>query len=418
MLGPDRDALTRGAGTHARRLRCINDLSRGYGSVVVVSAGQVLDVEHERTLLAATRRGTVAHALAWIAEGHELDDAVPLHAVVEAVLAAEHTGANARDAVVVISQLATRSMLDPATMLFDQELMPSARTFREALEVLASKCASGSLSSISATAVRNAQHAHSGVMETLCVLAGVTFDELGDRMPEIALPGDARGAWNTTQLNRAYTEIDSIVRGTTTSAAADAMPSRPVELVGRVAGPDAAGGWERIEALRVGGVPYEILLAQRVVGSAWGQHRNRTSKRPTRAVALDLRERVQARGFDVLLVSGYGGDTSQADINELVGGSGDIGLVVRTAGDYRPFYAVTFTLAKDGGSARKSGGTKIKMARPRVPVAVVALGPGWAQRRETADLVRAFEGAIFTELTLDALVDQIASAAPNPIASS
>jgi hypothetical protein len=133
---------------------------------------------------------------------------------------------------------------------------------------------------------------------------------------------------------------------------------------------------------------------------------------------VDLCERVRVRGFDVLLVSGYGGETSQADINELVGGSGDIGLVVRTAGDYRPFYAVTFTLAKDGGSARKSGGTKIRMVRPRVPVAIVALGPGWAQRRETADLVRSFAGAIFTELTLDALVDRIASAAPNPIASS
>ena len=392
-------------------------MTRGYGSVVMNAAGQALDAEHERILLAATGRGTVAHALGWIAEGHALHDAVPLHAVVEAVLAAERAGANARDAVVAISQRVTRSRLDPATMLFDQELMPSAQTLRDALDVLASKCSSGSLSSISATAVRNAQHANSRVMETLCVLAGVTFDELRDRMPEIALPGDARGVWNTTQLNRAFAEIDSIVRGTTTSAAADAMPSRPVELVERVAGPDAAGGWERIEALRTGGVPYEILLAQRVVGSAWGQHRNRTSKRPTRAVALDLRERVRARGFDVLLVSGYGGDTSQADVNELVGGSGDIGLVVRTAGDYRPFYAVTFTLAKDGGSARKSGGTKIKMARPRVPVAIVALGPGWAQRRETADLVRSFEGAIFTELTLDALVDRIASAAPNPIAS-
>jgi hypothetical protein len=379
--------------------------------------GQTLDAEHERVLLTATRRGTVPHALSWIAEGRALDDSVSLHAVVEAVLAAEHAGANAGDAVVAISQCVTRSLLDPATMLFDQELMPSSRALREALDVLASKCSTGLLSSVTATAVRNAQHAHGGVMETLCVLAGVTFDELGDRMPDVALPGDVRGVWNTTQLNRAFEEIDSIVRGTTTSDVADAMPTRPVELVERVVGADAAGGWERIEALRSGGVPYEILLAQRVVGSSWGQHRNRTSKRPTRAVALDLGERVRARGFDVLLVSGYGGDASQAVVNELVGGGGDISLVVRGASDYRPFYAVTFTLAKDGGSARKSGSTKIKMARPRVPVAVVALGPGWAQRRETADLVRSFEGAIFTELTLNALVERIASAAPNPVTS-
>lgn len=379
--------------------------------------GQALDVEHERVLLAATGRDTVAYALGWIAEGHALDDSVSLHAVVEAVLSAERAGSNARDAVVAISQRVTRSLFDPATMLFDQGLMPSARTLREALDVLASKCSSGSLSSVTATAVRNAQHANSGVVETLCALAGVTFDELGDRMPDVALPGDVKGTWSTTQLNRAFAEIDSIVRCTTTSAVADAMPTRPVELVERVAGPSAPGGWARIEALRTSGVPYEILLAQRVVGSSWGQHRNRTSKRPTRAVALDLRERLRARGVDVLLVSGYGGDANQKDVNELVGGSGDIGLVVRTASDYRPFYAVTFTLAKDGGSARKSGGTKIKMARPRVPIAVVTLGPGWAQRRETADLIRSFEGAIFTELTLDALVDRIAAAAPNSITS-
>jgi hypothetical protein len=227
-------------------------------------AAQVLDAEHERILLAATRRGTVAHALGWIAEGHALDDSVPLHAVVAAVLAAERAGADARDAVVAISQRVTRSRLDPATMLFDQELMPSARTLREALDVIASKCSTGSLSSVTATAVRNAQHSNSGVMEALCALAGLTFDELRDRIPDVALPSDVRGAWSTTQLNRGFEEIDSIVRGTTTPAAADAMSTRPVELVERVAGPDAAGGWDRIEALRTGGVPYEILLAQRV----------------------------------------------------------------------------------------------------------------------------------------------------------
>ena len=115
----------------------------GYGSVIMNVVGRALDPEHERVLLAATRRGTVAHALGWIAEGHALDDAVPLHAVVEAVLAAERVGANAGDAVVAISQRATRSTLDPATMLFDEEAMPGAQRLRHALDVLASKCTAG-----------------------------------------------------------------------------------------------------------------------------------------------------------------------------------------------------------------------------------------------------------------------------------
>lgn len=377
-----------------------------------------LDQEHAQILRSATGRDSIAGALAWIAEGHSFAAAVPLHAVAEATLAAERMGAAlAEDAVVVITQRLVRSTLDPATMLFDEEAMPDAQRLRHALDVLASKCTAGSLTDITATAVRNAQHAYSGVMEVLCIVAGITFDELSDRLPGVALPGDARGAWDTAQLNLAFGEIDSIIRGAATATVSDAMPTMPVELVERVAGPGAGRGWARIEELRTGGVPYEILLAQRVVGSAWGQHRNRTSRRPTRAVALDLRERLRARGFDVVLVSGYGGDASQADVKELVGGSADLALVVRTAGDYRPFYAVTFMLAKDGGSARKSAGTKIKMLRPSVPVAVVTLGMGWAERRETADLVRSFDGAIFTELTLSSLVERIVSAAPDPNAS-
>jgi len=384
----------------------------------MASTGEELHEDEVRTLRSATGRDSVADALAWIAEGHPLNSSVPLHAVTAAALAAERTGApHAGDAVVVITQHLVRSTLDPATMLFDEEAMPNAQSLRHALDVLAAKCTAGSLSEITATAVRNAQHASSGVMEVLCVLAGITFDELGDRLPGVSLPGDVRGPWDTPQLNLAFGQIDAIIRGTATATVSDAMPSRPVELVERVAGPSAARGWARIEELRTGGVPYELLLAQRVVGSAWGQHRNRTSRRPTRAVALDLRERLRARGFDVVLVSGYGGDASQADVKELVGGSADLALVVRSAGDYSSFYAVTFMLAKDGGSARKSAGTKIKMVRPRVPVAVVTLGMGWAERRETADLVRSFDGAIFTELTLNSLVERIASAAPDSIVS-
>jgi hypothetical protein len=88
-------------------------------------------------------------------------------------------------------------------------------------------------------------------------------------------------------------------------------------------------------------------------------------------------------------------------------------LVVRDKVTHQAFFAVTFTLAKDGGSARKSGATKSAMARPTVPVAVVTLGPGWAERRETAAMMRAFDGAIFTEQTLERLVAHVATHHPN-----
>ena len=373
-----------------------------------------LQVEHLQTLRDATRQKTAVASLAWIAEGHALIPGTSPHAVASAALAAEERHfPRATEAVIAITRELARSTLDPATMLFETDLMPQAAQLRESLDLLASKCSSGSLTDVSATAVRNAQHADNGVIEVLCLVAGVSYDELRDRLPAAHLPPPVRGPFTTSQLNAAFAEIDSIIQGRSTSPVAEAIPAQPVELVSAVGGASAVGGWSRIEELRRNGVPYEILLAQRVVGGAWLQHRNRTSKRPTRAVACDLRERLRARGLNVVLAIGYGGDAKQGDINELVGGAGDVGLVVRTSGDYRPFYAVTFALAKDGGTARKTGATKIEAALPRVPIAVVTLGGGWAERNETADLVRAFAGAVFTELTLDDLVETIASAAPD-----
>lgn len=353
-------------------------------------------------------------ALAWIGEGHPLVADVSIHELVEAVLAADEAGHIAEEAVRAVSLMVSRSTLDPATMLFQPELWPDASRLRAALDLLASKCPDGTLGSISATAVRNAQHADDSVMMTLCVVAGVTFDELCDRIAAL-MPRKAMGSWTNQQINAGFAEIDRIIRCEGGPLPAGAEAARPVELVDEIVGGQGMSGWDRMDHLRSEGVPYEVLLAQRIVGGAWEKHRDRTSKRPTRAVALDLQEKLRDQGFDVLLAAGYGGEIKQKDINELVGGGGEIGLVVRTLDKHAPFYAVTFALAKDGGSARKSGATKAKMARPSVPVAVVALGPGWAERRETVSLIRSFGGAIFTELTIDALVDRIAASLPGKV---
>lgn len=71
------------------------------------------------------------------------------------------------------------------------------------------------------------------------------------------------------------------------------------------------------------------------------------------------------------------------------------------------------SVARDGGTASKSG-AKLALvpARLGIPSSVVLVGPGWAQRNETSDLVRAFSGRVYTERTLASLASMLEAAAP------
>lgn len=360
-------------------------------------------------LVDATGEAAVSSALAWIAEGHPLRPGTVLQQLAEAVLAAEHFGQDIRDALERLTHELAASTVDPATMLFRPDLLPNASTFRRALDALAASTPSGTLVEVSATVVRAAQHADREVMGTLEALAGVTHKELSERV-SLRVPTDPRGSWTNAALNAAFDVIDEIVRGNGVAPPGGVAP-RPAELMPEVAGRHIDDGWVRVEALRTGGVPYELLLAQRVVGGAWLQHRNRTSKAPVVAVALALSERLREAGFYVALDEAYGGDVKQSVLAKLVDGDKAVNIVVRDARTYVPLYAITLSLAKDGGSARKSLSAKIAMKTPNVPTAVVVLGAGFAGRNETTSLVRHFGGAVYSEQTLDQLVQAVRHAA-------
>lgn len=360
----------------------------------------------DAALMGATGRSSANDALAWIAEEHPLASNVDLHEL--ARLVAETKGPLATRALERLARELTASRLDSAAVLHQAELLPDASVFGRALDVLA-QASGGSLAQMTASALRTAQQHDPHVMETLEALIGVTHKELRERVD--GLPVDGNRAWTNVALNKAFSYIDSLVTGTLQPP----LPSgtflpAPVELVSQIAGADAAGGWSRLEELRTGGVPYELMLAQRVVGSAWGQHRNRTSQAPMASVALDVREQLMAEGLDVVLSDKYGGDARQADLKALVGGDQHVNLVARTSAPARtPVAVVTFSLAKDGGSARKTLSAKLQMTPPTVPVFVVVLGGGFSQRNETVELVRHFDGAVYTEQSLPHLASAIAA---------
>lgn len=359
--------------------------------------------EADAVLLSATGRPSRQAALAWIGEDHPLNGGSDLHEVTAAVLVASSAGTPARPALERVTREVASSALDPAAVLHRSDLLPDASVFRRALETLA-EVSGGSLTGVTAATVRVAQSRDSHTMATLEAVIGLTHSELAERVA--GLPAEADRPWTNTAISNAFAYIADMVRG---QLPAPTVPGAflplPVELQPAIVGPRAAGGWERLEALRTQGVPYELMLAQRAVGSSWGQHRNRTSQAPMRAVAVELREMLLADGFDVVLSDKYGGDVRQELLNELVGGDKHVNLIVRTAKpERRPLLVVTFSLAKDGGSARKTLSAKMQMKRPQIPVAVVVLGGGFAARRETVGLVEHFKGAVYSEKSLDAIV--------------
>ena len=66
-------------------------------------------------------------------------------------------------------------------------------------------------------------------------------------------------------------------------------------------------GWDAVEALWVGGVPYQVLLTQRAVGGAWLAHRNRTSTKLAPLLADRLCQELQARHISFQRSTSLGG---------------------------------------------------------------------------------------------------------------
>ena len=369
--------------------------------------GQVTLEEAQTPVLDLTGRDTVEDALDWIAQGWAVKLHVPMQQVLRAISRLECDDGSKARALQCVAREAATPDFDSASVLFGLDLVTPPHRFRVALDELASRSPTKSLDGLTASSVIAARRHDPFVLETLCALAGMSFRDLCERVD--GLPPSVESDWSPAQVRAAFDAIDAVVRQTVNESTSGPVPLRPIDLMPRFRG-EGLAGWALVEQQRVGGVPYEVLLAQRSVGGSWSAHRNRTASRVSESAASDLAERLDAMDVQYLRSRDVGGANPAGRLAELAGSTRQVGmLILRSPG--RPCFGVVFASARDGGTARKSIASLAQMELgDRAQMAVLLTGPGWRQRNETAVLAEVFDGRIYTDQSLDELVADIAAA--------
>lgn len=216
------------------------------------------------------------------------------------------------------------------------------------------------------------------------------------------LPGEPTQQWRSSQTRVVFDIVDEVVTGRVQPQLIEAVASRPIELLLGLHGE----GWVAIENARVGRVNYGTLLAQRDVGSAWGAHRNRTNNEISRVMVERVLAVLEGAGVDYWSTDGAKAVPNKFLANKAVKHGktlGQLSVVTRDAlGE--PRYAILTAIARDGGTARKSAASVLKLPKDLVlPGIAVLVGTGWSARGESDDLVRAFDGRVYTEHSLPQL---------------
>lgn len=378
----------------ALRMRCVTTYAQAGSSG--------LPGRYRDQLLAATGRDDVHDALHWIAERRPLAGGVPSNALLTALVAAVDAALpGAMPALREASRAALSSTLDTSADLLSTDTIVPPFRYDRALAEVASCTRSGSLEHLTADAVGAAQAANADVIETLGLVAGLSWRDLRDRAAArgVPLPSRTTGPWSGSQTRTVFELVDEVVTGRTEPQLLGAVASRPIELLLGLRG----SGWAAVEAFRTGGVTYGTLLAQRDVGSAWSAHRNRTNSEISRLMVQRLLEALDAAGVSYWSTDGARHVPKKFLAEKAVKQGrtlGQLSVVTRdSSGNSR--YAVLIAVARDGGTARKSAATVLKLPERLVlPGVAVLLGAGWSERGESDDLVRAFAGRVYTERNL------------------
>jgi hypothetical protein len=205
----------------------------------------------------------------------------------------------------------------------------------------------------------------------------------------------------------AFAIIDDIVCGRVDSQLPGTVASRPIELL-----LGSTVGWAAVEALRIDGVSYGTLLAQRDVGSAWIAHRNRTNTELSRLMVRRVLAALEKSHVDYWSTEGDK-PVDKGYLGKRAGVSGrppgQLCVVTRGA-DGSAGYAVLIAVARDGGTARKTAATLSQLPQKiSIPSVLVLFGTGWADRGESDDLIRAYGGRLYTENTLTHLATMAAA---------
>ena len=370
--------------------------------------------EDRRRLLELTGRRDVVDALHWIAEGRPLVGGLTDQVLMALVRATDSGLTGAGPALRTASRAALRSTLDTSADLVLTDTIVPASNYDRALEAVAVRTSTGTLSAINARAVGAAQAVDPLVIEALGLVAGLSWRDLGDRSAArgIPLPRASAGPWSPTQIQSAFTIVDEVVTGRVTPQLEGALGARPMELLLA-----RATAWEDVESLRMQGVSYGTLLAQRDVGSAWSAHRNRTNNEISRLMVVRVLEELDRAGVRYWAIHGENPVPKTFLSGKVVRGTtapGQLSVVTRRPGD-EAGCAVLVAVARDGGTARKTAATLLKVPQTfEVPAALVVMGTGWADRSESDGLVRAFAGRVYTEHNLSAFAAMAAALSEPP----
>lgn len=338
-------------------------------------------------------------AIAWIAEEHPISHDANWSQLLRAIVLVAGSDDSADVAIRRVVREATRSEVDTAKVIFDHENIVHPSEYASALNELLARSCDGTLGSLTARDVLRAQSANPLCIETLCLAVGVTYSDAVDWY----CPGST--PWSLGSVRELLEYLRVLVEGRLEAPYRSAVPARAIELLAL-----GHSGWALVDQLRTEGVPYEVLLAQRAVGGAWLAHKNKTSNFPNSAAADALCSQLSNRCIDYRRASTVGGSSRQRDLQELAGiPKKQIGVVVVNSSGQATF-AVAFSSARDGGTARANGDGLLQIPVTGVPLALMLTGLGWATRPETDRLARKFGGRLYTEQTIDDLVATIEEA--------
>lgn len=362
----------------------------------------------QSVLQRATSQDSDDSAVAWIAEGRTLRSSVDVRDLMRALLR-QPPSDTLDTAVALVARRLAASDLDSSSYLFDLARVPSPDVIRLLLDRVAAR--TGGLHAATAddlyNGVRAALSASNGpsvalVYDTLGALIGRSADELLRQCPIV----DPRN-WKLDGARQLYDYITQVLTGSVAPGPGGGVATTALELLEQSATPGrATSGLEALEALRRGGVPYELLLAQRIAGGSWRTHRDGTSKHLSDAVRAELGHKLDEAGIRYVALGGKLSDADRRIVTRILATEKpDARVAFMALPDGGTPTIIVVAMANDGGSVRKPAAA---LAKLRVPVgvraALVTLGLGWAARNETSQVVGTFGENIFTERSLDQLV--------------
>lgn len=346
-------------------------------------------------LLNATRQKLITESIRWLAEGHPVVSGCSWTNLLRALVYIGDESTAGRKALRRATKEATTSDFDTSRMLFNPSSILRPSDFKLALNALKHNSSGDSLSALDASALLRAQQESNLAIEALCLIAGVSYSDACDWFN----PGS--GEWNRDSAGRLIAYLDDLINGRCKSIVPASVASRGVEFF-------ESNGWSKADEFLSKGVPYEVLLAQRLGGGVWLAHKNKTSSRLNISIADMICSMLDEEHFDFLRATQLGGNVRQSNLQELTGVHDKrVGLVVLKAG--RPAVLVCFSSAKNSGTARANGDGLLQIPVGDKPFAAVLTGLGWSARIETDRLAQHFNGLLFTEKTLGDLVTFIRS---------